>query len=126
MATSDALSDLRQDLGDEAGAFTEDELRRLLVRSADPQTGEERPSVALAMGIFQLLTQAARFADYVVNEAQERRGEIWKQLEGTYELLLKRPDVRDVLAPATSGAITFRAFTYTKTRVTYDEYGFPR
>lgn len=127
VATEDMLRDLRVDLGDEAGAFTDEELRRLLVRSVHPTSGLEQPSVALAMGIFQLLTQAARFASYTVNEAEERRGEIWKQLEGTYQLLLRRPDVNDALGSAGSnGAVAFRAFTYTKTRGQYDEYGIPR
>lgn len=126
MATDQELSDLRNDLGDTAGAFSVPELTRLLERSQD-SNGDSQHYVALAMGVFQLLTQAARFADYTVNEAQERKSEIWKNLEGTYKLLLLRPDVSAALGPDSSGAgvIVRRRTKYTKTRTAAGEYAFP-
>lgn len=121
--TAVQVSDLRADLGDEANAFDDEELTRLLERSRD-SNGTERHSVALAMGIFQLLTQAARFASYTVNEAEERRGEIWKALEAAYNLLLTRPDVNEALGSGgTIGAMTTRQMKWQKTSAHADEYG---
>lgn len=124
MATEQELTDLRNDLGDTTGAFSDEELTRLLERSVDG-SGNAQHYVALAMGIFQLLTQAARFASYVVNEAQERREEIWKNLKGTYDLLLARPDVDAILGSSSSGGLITRKFTYTRTRTTTGEYAVP-
>jgi hypothetical protein len=124
MATQQELDDLSADLGDTNGAFEQAELVRLLERSRD-ESGNERHYVALAMGIFQLLTQAARFADYVVNEAQERRSEIWKNLKGTLDLLMERPDVSSALGPDSSGGFQRRAMSYTRTRTAAGEYAFP-
>lgn len=127
-ATADELTDLVADLGDTTGAFSDSELRRLLDRSVSPDTGANQHYVAVAMGLFQLLTQAARFADYVVNEAQERRSEIWQNLKGTYDLLMERPDVSKALGPQSgdSGGFQTRSLKYTRTRgLGSDEYAIP-
>jgi hypothetical protein len=49
--TQQVVDDLRADLGDSAGAFTNEELTRLLERSED-SSGNERYYVALAMGLY--------------------------------------------------------------------------
>lgn len=120
MAT-ETLDDLRADLGDSNNAFSEDELTRLLERAAGNHY------VALAMGLFQLTTQSARFADYVVNEGQERRSEIWNQLKGSYDLLMTRPDVKVALGEnsGVGGGMQTRKLSYTHTRQPGGEYSRP-
>lgn len=119
--SSQDIDDLRADLGDENQAFSGEELARLLDRAAGNHY------VALAMGLFQLLTQSARFNDYVMNEGQERRSEIWQQFKGTYDLLLERPDVKETLGSqaGASGGLQTRKLKYTKTAGQYDEFGIP-
>jgi hypothetical protein len=122
--TQQVVDDLRADLGDSAGAFTNEELTRLLERSQD-SGGNQRYYVALAMGLYQLLNQAARFADYTVNEAAERRGEIWEHLRGSLQLLMDRDDVRSVLGQGEAGGFQRRRMTYTRTVAASGEYNFP-
>ncbi len=122
--TQDEVDDLRADLGDTTSAFSQEELERLLVRSADA-AGNSRHFVALAYGILQLLNQANRFATYVINEAEERRGEIAKNLRETYKLLLERADVAEELGNAADGAMQTRRWTFTRTRSASGEYTVP-
>lgn len=118
------VDDLRADLGDTTGAFTQEELVRLLERSQDG-AGENRHFVALAYGILQLLNQANRFASYTINEAEERRSEIAKNLRETYRMLLDRPDVAEELGAAAGGGMVTRRFTFTRTRSATGEYVVP-
>jgi hypothetical protein len=118
--TGEELDDLRADLGDETNAFTEEELVRLVIRGAGNHW------VAVALGIFQLLTQSARFSAYVVNETQDR-ADVWRQLKGTYDALLARPDVRAVLGSGAGagGTIRTRKLGYASTLNDLGEYGAP-
>lgn len=103
MATQDELSDLRKDIGDVNNAFSEAELDRLFIRAEEyGAVGRDRHWVAMALAILQITTQAARFNDYVLTDNQERRAQVFAQMQAVLTDLKEIPAVNKVLG-ATAG-----------------------
>lgn len=126
MATDQQVTDLRNDLGDVNEAFTVEELQRLFARAAEygVTTSPDSHWVAMALGVLQLTTQAARFNDYVLTDNQERRSQVWSQFNSLLEELKAIPAVNRVLGSTAgdAGAIQFRKLTYNNTQNLTAEY----
>ncbi len=80
MAYTLTIADLRQDLGDTGTppAFADPELQALL----DREGGDHRR--ALLRGLWQLLTQAARFNDYSLGQSREQQSQVFDHLKALY------------------------------------------
>lgn len=81
--TADQLSDFRKDIGDEDSdnyVFTETEINRLFTRA----DSDYDRTVILALE--QLITNAAKFADYTVGQTTERRSQVFDQLVRTLDI----------------------------------------
>lgn len=95
--TIEQLSDLRADLGDTSAtpAFADAELERLYVRS-----GEDYASTVL-FAIDQLLMNAAKLNDYTAGQTQERKSQVFANLQ-------KMREIWAVRAPASASGGTSR------------------
>lgn len=126
MATPQQLTDLRNDLGDVNEAFTNEELGRLFDRATEygVTTFPDAHWVAMALGVLQLTTQAARFNDYVLTDNQERRSQVWSQFNTLLEELKAIPAVNRVIGTTAgdSGVPVFRKLTYNNTQTLAGEY----
>jgi len=87
--SSDQLGDIQGDLGisnDEA-VFTDAELNRLYARAdSDYET-------AVVFGFDQLLADAAKFNDYTAGQSQEKKSQVFANLEKLRGLWAKRAGV---------------------------------
>lgn len=108
-------------LGDAGFRFPPEDLTDLLDQADDaypalyrddaalplPRKRQQVVDIATALGLYQLLAQASRLNDYVIQESQERLSQIPAQIERALGLLLARPWVAAVLGPKES-AVDFR------------------
>lgn len=92
MLAPSTVAELRLDLGDTGTppAFTDTELAALLTRAGN------NGRLALAHGLWQLLTQAARLNDYTVGQSDEKRSQVFDQLRTAYALASTNSDVGTV------------------------------
>lgn len=92
MLAPTTVAELRVDLGDTGTppAFTDAELTALLARASN------NGRLALAQGLWQLLTQAARLNDYTVGQSDEKRSQVFAQLQAAYKLASAGADSGEV------------------------------
>lgn len=92
MLAPTTVAELRLDLGDTGTppAFTDAELSALLARAGN------NGRLALAQGLWQLLTQAARLNDYTIGQSDEKRSQVFAQLQAAYKLASTGGDVGTV------------------------------
>lgn len=100
MLAPTTVAELRLDLGDTGTppAFTDAELAALLARAGN------NGRLALSQGLWQLLTQAARLHDYTVGQSDEKRSQVFAQLQAAYKLASAGGDIGTVqVIPLTYG-----------------------
>lgn len=98
--SAEQISDLRADVGDEAGtAFTDDEITRIWARVSGAESEVIQHEAALALMFRQLMSNAAKFADYTAGDTDEKRSQVFKHLKTMYSLYADR--LEDVLGTET-------------------------
>lgn len=97
--TSTQRTDMQADLGigSDQKVFANDELDRLYARA------DSDYELAVAMGIRQLLVNAARFNDYTRGETKESKSQIFDHLKEMYEYWLI--EAGGAVAPLVAGTI---------------------
>lgn len=124
------VADLRADLGDIGNRWKVEELEQLLDRAQRRYaagTAQQWVDIACAMGLAQLLSNAAKFNDYVIAEEQQKKSDIWRQMNGTYQNKLLMGHVKAALnieGGSTSG-IQQQTLGYQRTRGSGDEFASP-
>lgn len=94
------IQDLRADLADTNNRWDGDALHQLMDRASrkfPSGNAQQWVDIACALALMQLLPSAARFNDWVVAEEQQKKSDIWKQLNGTYQDKIAMGHVRAAL-----------------------------
>lgn len=85
--TAQQITDLRADIGDEGEtAFSDAEISRIWDRVSGASSTNEQHEAALALMARQLMSNAAKLADYSAGETSEKRSQIFKHLKMLYDM----------------------------------------
>lgn len=121
------INDLRADLADTNNRWDADALNQLMDRASrklPAGNAQMWVDIACAMALMQLLPSAARFNDWVVAEEQQKKSDIWKQLNGTYQDKIAMAHVRAALniEGGAASAVQMGTLGYQRSRGNGDEF----
>lgn len=121
------IQDLRADLADTNNRWDADALNQLMDRASrklPSGNAQMWVDIACTMALMQLLPSAARFNDWVVAEEQQKKSDIWKQLNGTYQDKLAMSHVRAALniEGGAASAVQMGTLGYQRSRGMADEF----